>query len=197
MAVSSCYMTSKVLPEFLNDILFPHKGVLDAIDLTQPQWDTTASATIADGIVVVATPDDGMDKSTIMTIAEDDLCLFFCNATIVLRAFGDKDIAVHTEHDFRLNGVVTFLGDLTAGAGTNRQFRRHIHDFFGFFSLEQICPLQFPPPPVPHPPHQTTKQGNLCPRRPEKIELQGKFAVSAIEFQRVVHPTIRIPQLSF
>jgi hypothetical protein len=127
---------SKVLSELLDNVFFSNEGVLNAVDFTQPLRDTTASATITDGVVVVATPDDGVDEPTIVAIAEDDLCLFFCNAAIVLRAFGDKDIAVHAKHDFRLNGVITFMCDLTAGAGTNRQFCRHFHDFFGFFSPE-------------------------------------------------------------
>jgi hypothetical protein len=139
-------MMSEAFFEFMDNVFFSGEGVLYTIDFTQPLRDTTASTAIADGIVVVATPDDGMDKSTVMAIAEDDLCIFFRNAVIVLRAFGDENITVHAKHDFRLNGIIAFLCNLTAGTGTNRQFRRHIHDLFSFFSLEQIRSLQLLPP---------------------------------------------------
>jgi hypothetical protein len=180
-------MFNKVPSEFFDNILFSDEGSLNTVGFAQAQRHTTAGTTITDGIIVITTFNNGMDESTVMAIAQDIFGVCLRNKMIVLRTLCDKDIAVHPEHNFRPDWIFTLVRDLAARAGTDRQFRRHVHNFFRLLGIEQVSPRKPFPPPVPHPAYQATKQRNLCPRRPEKVELQGKFTVSTIECESVMH----------
>jgi len=180
-------MVDKTLAEFMDNVLIPDEGILNTVGFAQAQRHTTAGTTITDGIVIVTAFNNGVDESTVMAIAQDIFGVCLRNKMIVLRTFSDKDIAIHPEHNFRPDWIFTLVRDLAARAGTDRQFRRHIHNFFRLLSFEQVSPRKPFPPPVPYPSYKETNQRNLCPCRPEKVELQCKFTVPTIECESVMH----------
>jgi len=170
-----------VLPELTDDVFVPDDGIADAVLLAQAQRQTAAGTAVAYRVKVAPAFNDGGDKPSLATVAQDISGFVPGYLASVVRHRFKENVPTRPQQNFGIQRVIAVVEYPAAVAGSDRDTFGDLHKFVGLGRGQKISLVQIFPVGICQPPGQAAEQGYPGTFSPENIEPEDTGTMTAVK----------------
>ena len=131
-------MGELLLLKHSNDVIASGEGITYAVLLTEPERNTAAGAAVAYRVEIMPAFDEGMDKTSLVTLLQDVLGFLFRYFTMLMWSFFHEYFPSESDQYLRIYWIITVSKYSPACAWPQSYSFSAVHHLLGLTEVEQV-----------------------------------------------------------